>query len=462
MNALPLRQLLAPALALALGCAQGEPPGAPAGGDPGPGLLRTPGWSARALLRGGAGPALVLEEVLVGFAVRAGPSRLRRLATDASPERTWAAPEGLVIADAARHPSGEVTAVLVGEDGAVSLARLAPDLAPIALAPLHDPDLAGDPFNAAAGETELRAHLLFSQGTAARAAADGEQVVVAVDNAASELIAYRLSFADGWSTLRRTVVEPPTGLTPLIPIGGSFDTFGAMDAWFRPLLGVDDDGNAYLAIWASPRRIQRHAAAFGDGLAPLASDPESANDSDVLLTKVGRDGARAWSRVVGTAHEDEPYALRVAAGQVAVVGRARRNPSFDNTFWDGFAALTSTQGEPLGARALQLDQSSIFLAVDRLDDAGWVVGGSEGWSQNPGGLSVLSFGRALLIGLPALDGQPVRRALPAGPRHAELRSVVAGAGIVSFAGHEDGPVMHTGDADPGLIRGTGLVGALPR
>jgi hypothetical protein len=41
-------------------------------------------------------------------------------------------------------------------------------------------------------------------------------------------------------------------------------------------------------------------------------------------------------------------------------------------------------------------------------------------------------------------------------------STVAGSGFVSFAGHEDGPVMHTGDADPGEIHATGIVGFVSR
>jgi hypothetical protein len=200
------------------------------GVDPGPQLLRTEGWSARERLRTGSGPVVVVEEVLAGFAASSGPSRLRRLATPATPETAWAAPAGLVIAGAAYHPSGEVSAVLVGEDASVSLARFTPELALIALTQLHDPDLPGDPFNSGTGETDLRAHVLFSLATPARIAADGEDVVVAVDSAANEVIAYRLSFAGGWSHSRRATIEPPLGLTPLLPIGGSFDTFGAMDA----------------------------------------------------------------------------------------------------------------------------------------------------------------------------------------------------------------------------------------
>jgi hypothetical protein len=456
---------------LGLGCAPGQGASAPSGDagvasdagstdDPGPELLRTEGWSSRERLRTGSGPVLLLEEVLVGFSASSGPSRIRRLATSAAPERSWLAPGGFVIADATWHPSGALSAVLVGEDGSVSLARLTPDLDLIALSPLHDPDIVDDPFNSGVGETDLRAHVLFSLATAARIAPDGEDVVLAADNFANELIAYRLSFAGGWSLPRRAALEPPLGITPLLPIGGSFDTFGAMDAWFRPLLDVDSEGNAYVAIWASPRRIQRHAAAFADHLSPLSSAPDSVLDSDILLTKVDRSGARAWSRVIGTAHEDEPYAIRAASDSVAVVGRARRNPGFDNTFWDGFISVSSAQGEPLGTRVLQLNDSSILLGVDRLGDAGWVVGGSDGWAQNPDGLSVLSFGSKVLLHLPTLDGDPVRLPVPAGPRHNEIRSVVAGVRFVSFAGHEDGPVMHTGDADPTQIHATGVVGSV--
>jgi hypothetical protein len=431
------------------------------GDDPGPAFLRTEGWSVRARLRTSSA-VLLLEEVLVGFAERSAPSRIRRLATRGGPERSWPAPAGLLIADAAWHPSGEVSAVLVGEDASVWLARLTPELAPIAMSMLHDLDLADDPLNSGAGETDLRAHVLFSLATAARVAADREDVVVAVDSPANELITYRLSWAGRWSPPRRTVIEPALGLTPLLPIGGSFDTFGAMDAWFRPLLDVDPDGNAYVATWVNRRRIQRHAAAFGEQLMPLSTDPDSALDSDILLTKVDRSGARAWSRVVGSGHEDEPYAIRAASDAIAVVGRARRNPGFDNTFWDALISVSSSQGDLLGTRVLQLEASSILLAVDRLGVAGWVVGGSEGWTQNPDGLSVLSSGSKVLLELATLDGDPVRLPVPTGARHNEIRSVFAAAGVVGFAGHEDGPVMHTGDADPTQIHSTGVVGHVPR
>jgi len=44
--------------------------------------------------------------------------------------------------------------------------------------------------------------------------------------------------------------------------------------------------------------------------------------------------------------------------------------------------------------------------VDGVPGGGWLVGGSEGWSQNPEGLSILSFGSKLLLELPTPDADP--------------------------------------------------------
>jgi hypothetical protein len=60
------------------------------------------------------------------------------------------------------------------------------------------------------------------------------------------------------------------------------------------------------------------------------------------------------------------------------------------------------------------------------------------------------------------DADPVRIPLPPGPRHNEIRSVLAGTSGRWFAGHEDGPVMHTGDGDLSQIHATGVVGFVGR
>jgi hypothetical protein len=275
------------------------------------------------------------------------------------------------------------------------------------------------------------------------------------------VLLYRLAFASGWTSPRRTLVLPVSHHVPFLPIGGTFDTFGAMWSSFRALLDVDAGGNAYVAFWANPFKLRAHDDFTGEDLKKLAPDAFS-QDSDVLLEKFDRAGTHLWSRLVGTGNEDEPYALRASHGEVAVVGRARRVPGDDNTFWDAFVSLSAADGTLVRSRTFQLEASSILLAVDGLPGGGWLVGGSEGWSQNPGGLSILYFGSKLLLELPTPDADPVRIALPAGPRHNEIRSVLAGTAGRWFAGHEDGPVMHTGDGDLSQIHATGVVGFVAR
>jgi hypothetical protein len=407
------------------------------------------------------GLELVLEEIPVSFTVALfGPSRVRML-NGVVPERSWTSPDGTYVSDICLHPSGEVSAVLVGSDFTVSLARLDAHLTLLSLATIHDPVLASDPNVSDAGALDLRTNGFASD--AARIGAVGEGVVVVVDTSWNSIIAYRASFAGAWSSPQRTLLEPPTDLTPFLPTSGTFDTFGAIVAWFRSPLDVDDEGNAYVAVWANPDRIRAHVAFFNDGLTPLPDDagvPGPA-DSDILLNKMGADGQRIWTRVIGTAHEDEPYAIRAHGGVVAVVGRSRRFPGLDNTAWDAFVGVSSTAGDTIVSRAIALGASAILLAVDVLPQGGLVVGGSDGWSENPDGLSIVTFGTKLLLQLPAFEAEPVRVSLQAGPRHNEVRTVLGGADRIWFGGDEDGPIMHTGDGDPSQIRATGVLGSVP-
>lgn len=277
----------------------------------------------------------------------------------------------------------------------------------------------------------------------------------------NSVILYRLRLVEaGWTVTWRTLVEPAMGLTPFLPIGGSFDTFGAIVAWFRPSLATDGQENAYVAIWAGQRRIPAHVTAFDDSVEPLPHDPD-ARDSDVLLSKIDAPGARRWTRVVGTRFEDEPYALAASGNQAVVVGRSRANPGNDNTRWDAWLAAVDGEGTLIASRTLPFDASGIFLGVAIDAEGGIVTGGSDGWNQNPDGLSILDYGAKLLVTLAHADGPLVRVAVPAGPRHNEIRSVAASPDGLWYAGHKDGPITHGGDADPGQIHATGVVGAVP-
>jgi hypothetical protein len=160
-------------------------------------------------------------------------------------------------------------------------------------------------------------------------------------------------------------------------------------------------------------------------------------------------------------HEDEPYALAAQDDRVVVVGRTRREPGNDNTQWNPWLGTLAADGTGAAvSRTLAFDPSAILLAVAP-DGDGVVVAGSDGWTQNPEGLSILTFGQKLAATVDAA-GNAVRLPLPAGPRHNEIRSVLVTSEGIWFAGHEDGPLTHSGDGDPAEIRATGVVGLVPR
>jgi hypothetical protein len=431
--------------------------------DDAPGVTPVPGVSERKRVHPTRDIDFVLEEELLGFTSPGTPhTRLRRLTHDLGSRAEWDAPDDFYISDFCVHPSGAVSAVLVGYDHTIWLVRLDAKLESLGMSVLHDPDAANDPHASDLGVTDLAANPFAWD--AARIGANGEAVFTTVVSSDNALIGYRLSFASGnWSVPSRTLIEPPTGLTPFLPISGSFDTFGAIVEWFRAPLDLDPDGNAYVAIWAGQGRVRLHASTFGDGVQALPLDPDnpSPSDSDILLTKLDANGNRSWTRVIGSEHEDEPYALRATSDAVAVVGRSRRFSGFDNTVWDALVSVTTAAGDQTRSTTLELDASSILLGVDARPGGGWLVAGSDGWTQNPEGLSVLSNGNPLLLELSSLDSPPVRRTVTPGPRHNELHTVIGETGGIAFAGHDDGPLTHSGDGDASQIHATGVLGFLP-
>jgi hypothetical protein len=449
------RRLVVVALVLA-GCTRTGSPASPEAGSPDAwSPTRVPG---RSIARLTVTPARVvlLEETLTGFdQVTPGPRTVRAIDRRSAMELDWQPDASVRIADAVVHPSGAVSVAIVDAQNRISIIGLGADLVPRTTLLLVDAQVALDPPADPTGQPDLQAN--GATGESVRIGALGDDVVVAAFTSRNSVVAYRLHLGDaGFQLIWRSLVEPPVGLTPFIPIGGSFDTFTAIVAWFRPYLATDADGNSYLALWTNPRRIAAHTQAFGDSLMPLPTDP-GGHDSDVTITKLDRNGTRMWSRVVGTRFEDEPYALAASANEVVVAGRSRRNPGFDNSQWDPWLAALDGGGALLASRTMPFDASGIVLAVD-VDGTGAITaGGSDGWTQNPDGLSILNFGAKLLFTMPSATGAPTRVAVPAGPRHNEIRSVAIGPEGAWYAGHEDGPLTHSGDGDQSQIRSTGVV-----
>src|SRR5215471_13964911 len=173
-------------LAGACGAGPGETGGSrtpPAAGNDagqasnGPSFEQTAGWSPRRRMRSATGTDVLVEEQLNTFTVSAfGASRIRRV--DGPGVGSWNAPQGLFIEDAALHPSGSVSAVLVDAAFAVWLARLGPDLTLLGLDQLADPAIADDPFPivGAPPPSDLTANALPRDSV--RSAADGEEAVV--------------------------------------------------------------------------------------------------------------------------------------------------------------------------------------------------------------------------------------------------------------------------------------------
>jgi len=85
------------------------------------------------------------------------------------------------------------------------------------------------------------------------------------------------------------------------------------------------------------------------------------------------------------------------------------------------------------------------------------VAGFSGYTQNPAGASISEGANALLAQLDAEGRLLQRLALPAAPRHNQLRSLSPWQGTWLLGGLADGPGTHSADTDPSLLRHDGYV-----
>ncbi|MDO9021819.1 MAG: hypothetical protein Q8S73_45605 [Deltaproteobacteria bacterium] len=381
-----------------------------------------------------------------------------RAVVRAAPDRrvVWLPPESDRLTDAALHPSGEWSAVGVGSDRRVFLARGDRDGLRDRIV-LDDPALATD-ARAWTSTPRMVPRIGALSEASPAVAADGEDVVVSLVSEDFAVLLYRWRRTGGaFARGPRTLVSPAVVVTPFLPIGGSFDDFDAVVSPYQARLGVDAQGRAYVAHFTDLRRVQVHNAAFGTRLDLVRERlyPRE-NSSDAMLTRVERDGAIGFVRVVGTADvEDEVFGLAVGADRVAILGRSRRELGRDNTELHVMVAEVGLDGAVRGTTTIDaldsgLAQSGAYVGGDL-----W-VGGTESWVQNPSGRSVLEEGQPLLVRLrDGATGRVVTRftdVLPATAGHAELRAVSAVRGGLLLGGHERGPLTHTADGDRSLVR----------
>jgi hypothetical protein len=370
------------------------------------------------------------------------------------PERrvVWLPQDTDRLTDACLHPSGEWSAVGVEADMRLFLARGGPEGLRDRIV-LDDPALAGDP-NAWIGTSPdaLRVNALSEASPSI--AADGEDVVVSVWSEDNAVLAYRWSRREGaFARGPRTLVSPALLVTPFLPIGGSYDDFDAVVSPYQTRLAVDAAGRAFVATFTDQNRLVRHNAVFGTSLDLLRDvlAPRQ-NTSDALLSRVDRDGSIGFAVIVGTVDvEDEIFGIAVGAQRVALLGRNRRELGRDNTELHVMIAQADLDGTPLGTTTFDALDSGLAQTGAYVGGELW-VGGTEGWLQNPSGRSVFEEGQPFLIRLGAGTPERLDALLPPTEGHAELRALRVERGTLFAGGHELGPLTHTGDADPALIR----------
>ncbi|MBX7196595.1 MAG: hypothetical protein K1X94_31370 [Sandaracinaceae bacterium] len=145
------------------------------------------------------------------------------------------------------------------------------------------------------------------------------------------------------------------------------------------------------------------------------------------------------------------FGVAVGEGELAVLGRSRRELGRDNTELHAMIARLSRDGVPL--RTHTFDGVDSALAQTAAYDGGALyVGGTEGWLQNPSGRSLFTPGHPFLVRIEGGNVQRLHGFLPPTTGHAELRAVGVGKGTLLLGGHENGPITHTADADRSLVR----------
>lgn len=443
-------------LVLLTACGGGGGGDTPAPAPAPPSVDRTTNGRAVVKLLALPGGWLSLQQRLTAVPVSGSTQPDRRLQWSDVQGRVLAEftpPAGWSLIDATSHPSGESTAVLAS-DTALRLLRFDATGVRLRSADLVDAQAPADPYIDLGGGERNDASLVPTRTRdAARLAAIGEDVALVIRTGRTAVVAYRLTpTGQGFDGVWRELVEPGTSYYGRTFTGyASYDTFGQLDNHWHVYADAGADGSVFVALTQSTsvgdELRTAHNQHFGEQIGV---------ENGGLLTRIGSDGRRAWTRVVDTGGISEVHGVRVAGHRVAVFGRVRTARLADGSGWDGYVSTVDAAGgaNPTHA-AVDVAQGDAFFDLAPLPGGGWLAVGSAGYTQNPAGTSITPAAFPLAVVLRA-DGQLAQRVpLAAGLRHNELRSALALQSRWLIGGFTNGPATHTADGNLALLTADG-------
>lgn len=412
------------------------------------------GFVKKALaLPGQAGFAALLEVPLSLHVDFGRPRReLRLLRSDGTLLTSLASGKNDELLDVTSHPEGDLTLVYASNEG-YRLRRLDPHGKILGQTLLADPDIATDPPLPAPGSPTGPIHW-YTHDTA-RVATAGDDVVLATRTLRGSVVVYRLRYQNAaFTRVWRVLALPAIYISPIALTGGTYDTFGQLEAFFAVHLSVADDGSTYVGFQhpglGAEQIPEVLSQVFGE---TIAGDPDAA---DVYVVRISDAGARLGTSVVSSPKPDELYGLRAFDHSAYVVGR---NETW-NAAGTGFDALVARVDGKTGASQIhEIDVSGSDIAFDVAPAAagGFVVVGASAYTQNPYSASISEHSVAFARWFGA-DGKSSALAVPNGLRHNEARAVVPlGSQRFLAGGMLDGPGTHSADSDPSLLSARGYV-----
>ncbi len=397
---------------------------------------------------------VVLEERLTSIFEQGPARRIHAALNNSAASGIYTVPTAWSVIDFALHPSGDITVALADLRNVrlVRLDRFAMVRHELALTDAQAPL---DPyFEYEGGVKDDSAMVPTLMRNAVRLAPLGEDVGVALRTGRNAVVAYRYnSAANGYTRAWRTLVEPGTEIGARLLVTGSFDTFGQLENHIGITFDADAQGNMAVGVVGASYHsflFKAHAQYFGE--------PINANYG-VLITRLTATGTRLGTTLVNTGRISEAHSLRATNGNFSLVGRVFSEQRGDGTGWNAYVAIVNgTSGDLHAYRVLDFDRGDVLFDIAPLAQGRYLVGGTTGYIQNPGGASISEEGQPVLAVLEE-DGS-LRQRIPftGGLRQNQVRSLWQhSTGNWLIGGMVNGPGTHSGDSALSLITADGFV-----